>query len=154
MREFALAALILLCVRLAPAQPPPATWKIVQDAKGACQISVPPEWTSLGDTSGAASLKDASTALAVVTSQPSQAFQPLTESLQKVLGVPKTGMFENSAKRIFYQEKTARNADDQNAYSVSVPAKAGTCSCHIVFVPAVTEEIARKIALSLSPRGQ
>jgi hypothetical protein len=68
-----------------------------------------------------------------------------------LLKIPKDKMFENTAKRIFYQEKTSRNAEDTNAYSVSVPGKNGTCSGHLVFLPSITEEIAKKIATSLGP---
>ena len=58
---------------------------------------------------------------------------------------------ENTARRIFYQEKISRHADDPNAYSVSVPGKAGTCSGHISALPSVSDETAKKIALSLGP---
>jgi hypothetical protein len=87
----------------------------------------------------------------VVTSQPKQAFSPLTASLEKVLGIGKEQMFENTAKRIFYQEKISGNREDPNAYSFSVPGKTGTCSGHLTFLPSVPEDVARKIALSLGP---
>jgi len=96
-------------------------------------------------------LRDATTAIAVVTSQPGQAFKALPESLQKLMDIRKEKMFENTAKRIFYQDKTSRSLEDANAFSASVPGKTGTCSCHVSFVPSVSEEIAKKIALSLGP---
>ncbi len=124
---------------------------MVTDSKGACQIAVPPEWVPLGDAAGAAVLQDATTAIAVVTSQPGQAFKPLPESLQKLLGMRKEKLFENTARRILYQDKTSKNSEDTNAYSASVPGKAGTCSCRVVFLPSVGEETAKKIVLSLGP---
>jgi hypothetical protein len=144
--------LILLCVPPAAAQTVPAGWQTIQDSRSACQIAVPPEWAPWGNNSGAAVLGDASTAIAVVTSQPGQAFKPLPDSLQKVLGIRKEKMFENSAKRIFYQDKTSGSPQDSNAYSASVPGKSGsTCSCRVNFLPGLSEDTARKIALSLGP---
>ena len=92
-----------------------------------------------------------STAIAVVTSQPGQAFRPLTAALQKLLHIRKEAIFENTASRIFYQDQISENREGPNAYSVSVPGKAGTCSGHVTFLPSVSEDVARKIALSLGP---
>ncbi len=144
-------ALVLLCALAAFAQTAPPDWKVMRDGKGLCRVAVPPEWTPMETSAGAAVLSDPTTAIAVVTSQPGQAFKPLNESLQRLLAVRKEKMFENSPRRVFYQDKISRNADDSNAYSASVPAKSGTCSCRIVFLPKISEDVARKIALSLGP---
>lgn len=151
MREYIVPTLFLLLLPVSPAQTLPAGWKVVTDSKSFCRIMVPPEWVPWADNSGAAVFRDATTAIAVVTSQPGQAFKPLPESLQKLLGIPKEKMFENTVKRLFYQEKTSRNSEDSNAYSASVPGRNGTCSCHVTFLPSVPEDIAKKIALSLGP---
>jgi hypothetical protein len=151
MREYIVPALVLLFAPPVSAQAVPAGWLIVKDSKNACQMAVPPDWSLYEETAGVAIFHDVSTAIAVVTSQPEQAFKPLPEAVQKVMGIPKEKMFENTAKRIFYQDKTSRKAEDPNAYSVSVPGAAGTCSSHLTFLPTVSEEVARKIALSLGP---
>ena len=151
MREYIVPTLILLFLPSVSAQVVPARWQIVKDSKNVCQIAVPPDWSPYGDNSGAAVLHEVSTAIAVVTSQPGQAFRPLPESLQKVLDIRKEKMFENTARRLFYQDKTSGNREDPNAYSVSVPGKAGTCSGRVTFLPSVSEDVARKIALSLGP---
>ena len=109
------------------------------------------DWSPYGDTRSAAIFHDTSTALAVVTNQPGQAFNPLTEFFQKVLNIRKEKLFENTAKRIFYQDKISANPDDPNSYSFSVPGRAGTCSGHLTFLPSIPEDTARKIALSLGP---
>jgi hypothetical protein len=151
MRECKLFALFLLFCLPASTQAAPEGWKPLKDAKGTCQISVPPEWVPFSESSGAAVFHDATTAIAVVTSQPGQAFKPMPDSLLKILEIRKEKLFENSAKRAFYQDRTSRNSEDPNAFSSSVPSKGGTCSCRVVFLPSITEEVARKIALSLAP---
>ena len=87
----------------------------------------------------------------MVTSQPGQTFKPLTESQKKSLGIPVEKMFENTAKRVFYQDKTSSRPDDPNAYSASVPGNGGTCSCRVAFLPSLSEETVKKIVLSLRP---
>jgi len=146
-----LAILFLSLVRIASEQTPPEAWKIVKDSKSVCQIAVPPDWDALFENAGAAVLHDPTNAIAVVTSQPGQTFNPLPENLQKLVGIRKGKLFENTAKRIFYQDKVSQKPDDQNAYSVSVPGRTGTCSAHVVVRASVPEETAKKIALSLGP---
>jgi hypothetical protein len=150
MREHVFASLILLAPAVY-AQVVPSGWQIIKDSKNVCQLAVPADWTPFRESVGAATLTDSSTAMAVVTSQPDQAFRPLPESVMRVIDVPKDRVFENSAKRIFYQDKVSKTASETNSYSFSVPGKAGTCSGHLTWAPAVTEEVARKIALSLGP---
>lgn len=155
MREYIVSTLVLLLFQAPAPHPSPSAvpegWQTVADGKGLCRIAVPPDWVRFSDASGAAVFKDASTAIAVVTSQPGQEFKPLPEAVQRVLHIPKDKLFENSAKHIFYQDRISRNPDDPNAFSASVPAKNGTCSCHVTFLPSVSAEIVRKIALSLGP---
>lgn len=151
MREYTGSTLLfLLCLPVSIAQTMPAGWTVLKDSKRLCQIAVPPEWTPLRASEGAAVLGDTATAIAVVTSQPGQEFKPLSASLQKVLDIRKENIFENTAKRVFYQDRISRNAENPNAYSASVPGKKGTCSCHVTFLPSVPAETAKKIALTLS----
>jgi len=153
MREY--ITLVFLSLALpASAQTVPTAWKVVTDAKAVCQLAVPPDWTPFADGTGAAVFHDPTTAIAVVTSQPGQIFKPLSDSQLKTLGVPKDKVFENTAKRLFYQDKTSSSSDDPNAFSSMVPGRDGTCSCHLVAVPSITEDVARKIALSLGPVTQ
>ena len=147
-RVFALFAFFL--PNTAPASQPTG-WKVLKDPKGACQITVPEAWNFSSEDAGFAVLRDATTAIAVVTSQPGQAFKPLSESLLKLLGVPKEKVFENSAKRVYYQDKIAVTLQDTNAFTVVVPGKAGTCSSRVLFLPEVSQEDARKIVLSVGP---
>jgi hypothetical protein len=143
--------LVLLWLPVLAAQTVPPGWKLVRDGRGACQIAVPPEWVPLEGSAGAAVLGNASTAIAVVTSQPGQEFRPLTESLHRLMGVPKDRMFENSTKRVFYQDKLSRNQDDSNAFSASVGMKGGTCSCRVTALPSLPLATVKAIVLSLGP---
>jgi hypothetical protein len=133
------------------AQTVPAGWTLVKDSKHAYQIAVPPEWAPWTDNTGAAVFRDSTTAIAVVTSQPGQTFKPLTEPQKKSFGIATEKMFENTAKRLFYQDKTSGHSEDPNAYSASVPANGGTCSCRVLFLPSISQETAKKIVLSLGP---
>ncbi len=153
MRECLVLTLILLCGTPVAAQTVPAGWQVVKDSHGSCQVAVPPDWSLWGDNSGAAIFHEPTTAIAVVTSQPGQVFKPLSDSQQRLLNIPKDKLFENSATRIFYQDKTSTKSEDPNAYSASVPGKDGTCSCRVTFLPVVSGETARKIALSLDKSG-
>jgi hypothetical protein len=134
----------------AQSQAVPAGWKIVKDARAECQIAVPPEWAPLGENKGAAMLRDSTTAVVVVTSQAGQNYKPLTPAQLKTFGVAKEKMFENSSTRLFYQDRTSDGLDEPNAFNSSVPGKNGTCSCHVSATPSVPEDVAKKIALSLS----
>jgi hypothetical protein len=151
MRKNIVLTLFFLLLPPAWTQTVPPGWKVVKDSKGACQIAVPPEWVPFAESTGAAVFQDAATAIAVVTSQPGQVFKPMTEFFQKVLEIPKERMFENTAKRIFYQEKVSKNSEVPNAYNASVPGKNGTCSCRVVFLPSVSEDNSKKIVFSLGP---
>lgn len=151
MREYIVPTLILLFLPPLASQTVPAGWQIVKDSASLCQIAVPQDWAPWRDSSGAAVLHDPTTAIAIVTSQPQQEFKPLPEAVRNVLGITREKMFENSAKRVFYQDRTSEGPGDPNAYSISVPGKSGTCSGHLTFLPGVTEDTARKIALSLGP---
>lgn len=151
MREYIVSALVLLFGTAGRAQTVPSGWKIIKDAKAVCQIAVPPEWVPFGENNGAAMLHDSTTAIAVVTSQPGQEFKPLSAALVKSIGIGKEQMFENTATRLFYQDRVSRSPEETGAYSSSVPRKGGTCSCHVVALPSVAADIAKKIALSLGP---
>ena len=151
MRKQVVLPLLFLLIQPAWAQTVPAGWKVVRDSKSACQIAVPSEWAPWADNTGAAIFRDSTTAIAVVTSQPGQTFKPLTEGAKKSFGISPEKMFENTAKRIFYQDKTSGHSEDPNAYSASVPANGGTCSCRVVFLSSISQETARKIVLSLGP---
>lgn len=150
MKYFLFAGLLCCLTLSAEEKSEPKGQKIIKDSKGACQITVPDDWTQSSDTSSAAVFKDASTAIAVVTSQPGQTVKPLSEALQKSLGIPKEKMFENTLKRIYYQDRIATKANDSNAFSAMVPGKGGTCSSRVVYTSPVTEETAKKITLSIS----
>jgi hypothetical protein len=69
---------------------------------------------------------------------------------QQLLGIRKAALFENTPRRIFYQDKVSKHSGDPNVYDSSVPGKSGTCSCHVVVLPSTPDETAKKV-LSLQP---
>jgi hypothetical protein len=149
MRYFGAFALFALLLPDAAPESPLTGWKVLKDPSGACQIAVPEAWDSSSDQAGWAVLRDAATAIAVVTSEPDQVFKPLSESVLKMLGIPREKIFENSARRVYYQDRIAARSSGTNAFIVMVPGKTGTCSSRVAFLPEVSEETARKIALSV-----
>ena len=106
MKYFGVFGLLCLMLSAASDDKAPSATKVIKDVKGSCQILVPENWTPSNENTGSAVLQDSSNTIAVVTSQPGQVFKPLTESMQKLMRIPKNKMFENSAKRIFYQDKS------------------------------------------------
>jgi hypothetical protein len=150
MREYTIAVLILLNTPLA-AQVVPSGWQIVKDSRNACQLAVPPDWSMYGESRSAAVLHDTSTALVVITSQPGQAFAPLTERLKSILNIIKEKLFENTASRIFYEDNSSAHPADPKWYTFSVPGKNGTCSGHLTFLPSLQDDLARQIVFSLGP---
>ena len=129
----------------------PAGWKAIKDSKGLCQIAVPANWTPGAENTGSAVFEDASVAIAVVTSQPGQTFRPLSDSVLKWMNIPKDKVFENSATRVFYQDRTGRDTSEPSALSAMVPVKGGTCSSRVMYLSTVPEETVKKIALSVGP---
>jgi len=129
----------------------PEGWKTIKDSKGLCQIAVPADWTPGAENTGSAVFQDASVAIAVVTSQPGQTYRPLSDAMLKLMNIPKDKLFENSATRLFYQDRTGRDSSEPSALSVMAPGKGGACSSRVVFLPTVPEETAKKIAVSVGP---
>jgi len=145
------AALSFLVAATAAAASIPAGWQTVKDSKGLCQIAVPANWTPAAENTGSAVYQDASVAIAVVTSQPGQAYRPFSDTMLKLMNISRDKLFENSATRIFYQDRTGRDPNEPNALSVMTPGKSGACSSRVVFLGTVPEETAKKIALSVGP---
>jgi hypothetical protein len=129
----------------------PEGWKAIKDSKGLCRIAVPADWTAGAENTGSAVFQDASVAIAVVTSQPGQTYRPLSDAMLKLMNIPKEKLFENSATRLFYKDRTGRDASEPSALSVMTPGKGGACSSRVVFLSSVPEETAKKIALSVGP---
>jgi hypothetical protein len=149
MRKRIVSALFFLAA--AGAGTLPTGWKAIKDSKGLCQIAVPANWTPGAENTGSAVFQDASVAIAVVTSQPGQTFRPLSDTMLKWMNVPKDKVFENSATRVFYQDRTGHDASEPSALSAMVPGKGGACSSRVVFLSTVPEETVKKIALSVGP---
>jgi hypothetical protein len=73
------------------------------------------------------------------------------ERLKSILNISKEKLFENTASRIFYEDKASAHPADPKWYTFSVPGKNGTCSGHLTFLPSLPDDLARQIVFSLGP---
>ena len=131
---------ILLC-GLAAAQSVPPGWKIVKDSKGACQMAVPPDWRVSNDMAFHNNTPPDQAGVASST----LGISPINASTQKMLHVDK--MFENTNQRIFFSVGGGRSKD----FRINVSRPGGACSATVTFSPPITEDTAKKIALSVGP---
>lgn len=133
--------LLLMSTALLNAQ---SGWKIATDETGACQISVPPNWSLLSAPGRVNSPMHTGTWVVLGATR----FTPFSPLTIKMLGAGK--LFENSSQRIFYVTKPTGNPPFVN-YHVEAPGKSESCIVQITLPPNALEEDAKKIALSLSP---
>jgi hypothetical protein len=115
----------------------------VKDKTGACQISVPPNWTLLSIPGYANSPQRTTT---IVTSGHRQYHAFSAETL-KVLNVDK--VFENSASRAFWVNRPG-GSPPLVSYHVETPGRVNSCIAEITLPVSASEDDAKKIALSLS----
>ncbi len=138
--KFALTLLLLSAAVALNAQP---GWQTAKDKTGSCQISVPPSWTLLA-LPGHVNSPQHTTTMLISGNRP---FRPFSSETIKVLNVEK--VFENSSTRTFYLTKPGGNPPLVN-YHVEAPGKVNSCVAEITLPANISEEEAKKIALSLS----
>ena len=150
MRRVVVSGLLAVMCAMAGGQAVPAGWKIAKDDKGACQVAVPPNWT-VPPGGGPASLGEMMENMATLTSDVDR-LQPMPEAAQKMLGVTK--MIDNTDKHVFYFSRTEFRGNVAMQYRASMPGKGGKGRCHVSVSfksSMVTDELAKQIALTLSP---
>ncbi len=82
-------------------------------------------------------------------SQPGRTLKPLSDGAQKALMIGK--MFDNTANRVFYSMDPAKKDGTVLAeWHVTVPGNGGTCYAQIMLLKGASEDLARKIADTLS----
>jgi hypothetical protein len=126
----------------------PAGWKVIKDKDGACRLAVPPEWTvnsQLPNLAISPNHSDVS-----VSSRPGKSVNPLTDVVQKALGVDR--MLENSERRVFWAAKPVSSpaaGGPVTTYHVIVPGKGGACEARIALTSG-SEALAKKIAATVA----
>lgn len=115
----------------------------MKDKTGACQLSVPPNWTILS-TPGHASSPDHMDTTVLSGHRP---YRPFSDETLQMLHPDK--VFENSSQRSFYVTKAA-GAPATVAYHVEVPGSSNACIAQITATPAYPQDEIKKVALSLS----
>ena len=134
--------LLLLCPIVAAAQ---AGWKTIKDKTGACQMSVPPNWTLLSEP-GSANSPDRTTTRVIAGMSPYHAFSDMTLKMMNI-----ETLFENSAKRSFWVTKPNNGSPSLVTYHVETPGSRNRCVAEIYLPPQHFVEEAKKIAMSLAP---
>jgi hypothetical protein len=112
-------------------------------------MSVPADWTIGQQLPNYASGPDHENAM--ILAQASKTVKPLTEAVQKTVGVDK--MIENNSKRVFWAGKPASlspGAPPVIGYHLTVPGRDGTCMAQITIRQGGSEELVKKIAATVS----
>ena len=132
---------MVLCSALLLAQP---GWHVVKERTGACQVSVPPNWTVLSDP-GMVNSPERMTTIIKAGMRP---YKPWSPETIKMLDVDK--VFENSDKRSFYVTKPSKGKPSLVSYHVEAPGGAKSCIVQITATPSYSLDEIKRIALSLS----
>ena len=119
-------------------------WRTVKDKTGACQVSVPPNWTVLSTPGWVSSPEH----MATITERGLRPYRPWSPETLKMLNIDK--VFENSAARSFYVTRPSKGTPALVNYHVEVPGGAKACIAQITATPSYSQQEIKAIALSLS----
>ena len=140
------AALLLAAIGL-HAQAVPAGWKTVKDTKGTCQIAVPGDWVSDKLSASFAKSADGKANAVAHGLRAGQSFADAMAIARQAMKPSK--MIEDSSNRLWYAYEGGASAGGGTSWYVAVPGSP-VCAAQVNFKDAATEEIGRKIALSLT----
>ena len=143
------AAAVLAAMSVAGAQAPAGGGQVYKSEKGTCQVTVPADW-KIDDFSA----KDPKKTLTVTVFHEQDAKVEKADEmfLKGVYQAEK--VFENSAQRIFVESKTQAFGPEPagRKWEALVPAvPKGACQTIIIFKNGASEDVARAIAMSLTP---
>jgi len=130
------------------AQDVPAGWQVVKDTQKVCQMAVPPDWKNDSIVKSFMMSADKSDNAVVHGLRPGQTFEQGTSTAKQMMKPTKT--FEDSGKRVWYAYETpnGKQSGATNWY-VAVPGSP-VCTMQISFKNAAAEDVAKKIAMSLT----
>ncbi len=130
-------ALILVASNALQAQ---SGWKTIKDATGACQISIPPSWSTIPGTPGQFASPEHLMSI-LLPGYPRKA-APMTDDEKRVMGAVK--IIENSAEYWLYTGKpTMQNVI---TYHVNVPTATRVCAAELAVKVGHSEDEIKKIA--------
>ena len=142
-----LSAMLLMAATVAGAdQAVPSAGKTVVDAKKACQIAVPADWTTDGTTAGYAPGKKVT---AVVHGRPGLTFEEGKNAARQVMKPIK--IVQDDAKRLMYttDANALGGSRGDNGWYVIINTTP-VCTASFTFAAGADEEILKKIADSLA----
>ena len=142
-----LSAMLLMAATVAGAdQAVPSAGKTVVDAKKACQIAVPADWTTDGTTAGYAPGKKVT---AVVHGRPGLTFEEGKNAARQVMKPIK--IVQDDAKRLMYttDANALGGSRGDNGWYVIINTTP-VCTASLTFAAGADEGILKKIADSLA----
>jgi hypothetical protein len=147
MRGSVFSAALLLAGFGLHAQDVPSGWKVVKDRQGACQLAVPADWSADKLMPSFVQSPDGKSNAVPHGLRAGQTF-PDAMALAKQV-TPPSKIIEESAKRVWYTYQGAGTPGGGTDWYVGV-AGSTICTAQISFKSPVTEDTAKKIALSLT----
>jgi hypothetical protein len=127
------------------AQDIPSGWKVVKDAQGLCQLTVPSNWRPDKVVAGQIDSPDRKLN-AIPNGATGQSFVNLTSMAKQTM--PPLRVIEDSGSRLWFTYAGSNPAGGANWY-VAIDGDP-VCRAQITYKEPVLEETARKIALSLT----
>jgi hypothetical protein len=147
MRWTVCSAVLLLTAFGLHAQEVPSGWKVVKDKAGTCQMAVPADWVADKLISSFMTSPDGKANAVPHSIRAGQTFAQAKETAKMV--TPPTKIIEDSAKRLWYASQGAATAAGGTDWYVAV-ATSPICTAQISFKVPAMEDMAKKIAMSLT----
>ena len=126
----------------------PSGWKVIKDKQGACQLAVPPDWTTDKLLPSFAKSPDGKANAVAHGVRSGQSFAQATAMAKQVMKPSK--MIEDSGKRLWYAYEGNSSANGGTNWYIAVPGTP-VCTAQVSFKDPSLEDTAKKVALSLSP---
>jgi hypothetical protein len=136
---------------LVNAQSVPAGWTFTKDESGTCQVAHPADWKpeTIGGSAMAGTTNDPKKLIrAIVLWEQDYKVDAMTIQVMSVKTV-----IENTLQRVFAETKVMKMpGPETRAFTVYVPAKPkGACHLNLSLYPGGSEELLKKVALTLAP---
>ena len=125
----------------------PSGGKVIHDKTGACQLTVPADWTISAQIPWTAQAPSDQGDVQLV-SQPGKTVKPMSDMAQKAMMVAK--MIQNTPQSVAYASQPTKGANPITPYHAVAPGKDGTCVALLSARAGLTDEAVKKIVATLS----